>query len=371
MKKNISVLSVLGVFIIGFFVLHNQIQSGEVRASLFGDGTSESNSALTSSPQYDLGIGAIPLQEKDGEPASSFNFTGDPGSQLEGKIRLLNQNNDTDLIADIYVVGSNTNSSLPTPMSRKNPGPEAGWIDIAKNVPLPKGELEDVPFTITIPSNARPGDHTLSFMIETMRPEDASQIAKNVPGKQGAKIKISSAVGVRVLLKVTGKEMVSAKVKALTMTSENPYIFNIAVENNGNVTVKPNITTVIDSTFGMVPLESVPLSTSYEILPGGVANMITVWDYQKIGIYKLRFTIAYGDEREVREVKVVIYPSLSQIAIAVSLLFILIAAVLYYRRRKKQDPPSVPPSQSVPPPPLPPSVPPSVPSVQQNVPPSV
>lgn len=361
MKKYIAGLSIATLFILGLFIAQEQIQSNQVKTSVLGDAT-QSDSASTASLQSNLGIGAIPLQDKsDGQPASSFFFEADPGSKVEGTLRLQNQNNDTDLIADVYIVGSNPNSSLPTPLPRKAPGPEAAWIDIADRVPVEKSAFKDVPFTITIPGNARPGDHTLSIMVETVRPEKITK-TKQTSG-QGGTIKISSAVGTRVALKISGKEVISAKIKDLTMTTENPYTFNVAVENTGNVTIKPRITTTIESALGTVPQQSIPLSTTYEILPGGITTMITTWDYKKMGIYTLRFTITYGDKSEMREVKIVIYPTLAQVAIALLLLVILIVCIIYYIRRKRQILPSAMPSiqNNAPPPVTPPP---------QNAPPS-
>lgn len=352
MKKNITGLSIATLFVLGLFIVQGQIQSNQVTTSVLGDVVQSESAPASSSPSR-LGIGAIPIQEKDGQPASSFFFSTDPGSKLEGILRLQNQNNDTDLVADVYVVGSNPNSSLPTPMPRKAPGPEAAWINIAKRVPVKKSAFRDVPFTISIPGNARPGDHTLSIMVETIRPEDLTKVSKQVT--QGATIKISSAVGTRVALKISGKEVISAKIKDLTMTSKDPYTFNVAVENTGNVTIKPRITTTIDSALGTVPQESVPLSTMYEILPGGVATMVTIWDYKKMGMYTLHFTITYGDTSEVRDVKIVIYPTLAQVAIALLLLGAVIAGVIYYIRRRGQQPPPPMPSVQSDAPPSPPS----------------
>lgn len=364
MKKNIIVTSVLVLFALGLlFVIQGKISFRQGRTSLFGSDTEKSDTASVAAPRYALGIGAVPLQEKDGEQVTKFSFSGDPGSEIEGKIRLVNQNTDTDLVADIYVVGSHPSSSSPSPMVRDTPGLEAGWLDIPKNVPVEKGGLKDVSFTITIPKNARPGDHALFIMVETIRLADAAQAGKNLSGQQGGVVKISSALATAVSLKVSGKEVMSAKINGLTMTSENPYTFDIAVENNGNVTVKPRITTTIESTFGTVPESALPLSAVYEILAGGTTTMVTRWDYQKMGIYTLRFTVTYGDKTEVREAKVVIYPSLVQVLIALFILLAIIAGIVYYLRRKKQDPPSMPSAQNVPPPPPP------ISPIQQSVPP--
>lgn len=356
MKKNIAILSIAALFILGLIIVQGRIQSSLVTTSVLS-----SDNAPASSTQSKLGIGIMPLQEIDGEPASSFFFEADPGSKLEGTLRLQNQNSDLDLAADVFVVGSNPNSTPPASLSRKEPGPEAAWINIAKRISVKKSEFEDVPFTITIPGNARPGDHTLYIKAETIFPEDPAKVNKQ-KSQQGAVMKISSEVGVRVKLKISGKEVIGAKIKELIMTRKDPYIFNVAVENTGNVSIKPRITTKIDSVFGTVPQESIPLSTTYEILPGGVTTMDIIWDYKKMGIYTLHFTVAYGDKSQSYDVKIVIYPTPTQVAIALLLLGAIIAGIVYYIRRRGQMQPPPPSSMQngvTPPPPPPQNVPPS------------
>lgn len=337
MKKNTSLLvavSILAFLVI--FIVQKQIQFNQITASVLGDSTGTSESAVVPTENSKLGIGVIPLQVIDGEPVSSFSFSGDPGSEIQGKIRLVNQNKEMDLIADTYAVGTNSNTSTPTPMSKKVPGPEASWIKIATNIPLKKGEYKDVPFTITIPGNARPGDHLLMIKTETIRPEttETATIGKT---KTGASIKISSTVGVRVALKISGKELISIRIKDLTIAREKPYIFNIVMENNGNVTVKPNVKTTIESKFRAISDKDIPPPTNYEILPGGIANVATQWDYDKIGIYTLRFTVAYNGKQEVREVKVIIYPTATETAVAIAIIIVVICGITFYVRRRRQN----------------------------------
>lgn len=335
MKKSTLILSALALFV--FVFLRGQFQSEQVITSVLGDPaqTSQSDSPVN---KYPLGIGAIPVQDTpDGEQASIFSFSVDPDSEVKGILRLQNQNSDEDLIADVYALGSDPNTAPPSPLSRKKPGPESAWISFSQEkVPVVKGGVQDVPFALHVPGNATPGDHALFLMVETIRPEEAAtQQSKQQLGKAGAKIKISSAVAVRIALKVSGKEVMSAKIKELKMTGENPYIFNIAVENTGNVSVKPRITTTIDSVFGTVPSDQLPLAATYEILPGGITTMLVQWNYQKMGIYNLHFKVAYGDKVEVRDAKVVIYPTLPQIAVAILIFLILIAVIAYYIHRRR------------------------------------
>lgn len=330
MKKYTIIVTSAALLALGIIgTIPSLISTNELKTSVID---ADSNKTETSKAAV-RGIGSTAMGS-NGQFIPKFSFSGDPGSKIDGKIRLLNMNKDTDLIANTYPVGTKVDAqgSISSRI-KKDPGPEAKWIAMAETIPLKKGEEKIVPFTINIPGNARPGDHSMVIQTETIFPTQKDAVIPKMTN--GGKVIITSAVGNMINLRVSGKEIISALIGKLRMTEKNPYTFRIEVENSGNITLKPKITTTIDSVLRTVAPESIPASESFQILPEGKTEMVIKWKYQKIGIYTLRFEIDYNGKREMREMKVIIYPSVTEIAISILILIIIICGITYYIRRKK------------------------------------
>jgi len=69
------------------------------------------------------------------------------------------------------------------------------WITVAKEVTVKAGGTEVVPFTITVPDNATPGDHPAGI---------AASVSTTGTTSDGTQIGVESRVGFRVMTQVTG-----------------------------------------------------------------------------------------------------------------------------------------------------------------------
>ncbi len=118
------------------------------------------------------------------------------------------------------------------------PSTAAGtWIDLTDSVAVPAGGTVVVPFTITVPTNAEPGDHAAGV---------AASIVSASTGKDGDSVGIESRVGFRVMTRVTGTLSPGATVENLTTsygTSWNPFApgdltVDFDVVNTGNTRLR-------------------------------------------------------------------------------------------------------------------------------------
>jgi len=74
---------------------------------------------------------------------------------------------------------------------------EAGtWIDIPDEVTVAAGESEVVPFTITVPDQAEPGDHPAGV---------AASVVSRQSAEDGTAVGVESRMGVKVITRVTGE----------------------------------------------------------------------------------------------------------------------------------------------------------------------
>lgn len=111
------------------------------------------------------------------------------------------------------------------------------WIAIADSVTVPAGQTVVVPFTITVPPNAEPGDHAAGV---------AASIMSTSTGNSGASVGIESRVGFRVMTRVTGDLVPGAKTENLTTSyhpSWNPFApgdltVEFDVVNTGNTRLR-------------------------------------------------------------------------------------------------------------------------------------
>ncbi|KJC64635.1 hypothetical protein TZ00_09880 [Agreia bicolorata] len=167
--------------------------------------------------------------------------------------------------ADGYFTEEGRFNMLPT----AQPSVDAGtWISIEPTVTLPAHGMATVPFTITVPPNAEPGDH-------------AAGVAASVLGSSvddtGSRVTVDSRVGFRVMTLVEGDLKPAASIDLLNATYEptwNPFgsgsadvTFN--VKNSGNTRL------IIDGTVRAGDVESeihASNTPDEELLPGENGN---------------------------------------------------------------------------------------------------
>ncbi|MGA7148871.1 MAG: hypothetical protein WBX17_10335, partial [Microbacterium sp.] len=106
------------------------------------------------------------------------------------------------------------------------------WIDIPESVTVGAGETAVVPYSITVPENAEPGDHAAGITASVLSVQEGD----------GAAVGVESRVGFRVTTRVTGELTPAAEIQNLSgdyALSWNPFrpgdlTVSFDVENTGN-----------------------------------------------------------------------------------------------------------------------------------------
>lgn len=116
--------------------------------------------------------------------------------------------------ADGYFTDKGRFNMLPADRESVDAGT---WITLPASVRVAAGASEIVPFTITVPDNATPGDHAAGV---------AASITSAGSTDSGAQVGVESRVGFRVVTTVTGELSASLSVDAATASYEqswNPF----------------------------------------------------------------------------------------------------------------------------------------------------
>ncbi|MEU6820687.1 hypothetical protein ABZ921_08670 [Streptomyces atriruber] len=190
---------------------------------------------------------------KDGRP--SFYAEGTPGAVLQDTLSVTNPGPKPRTIslrgADAANTGSGAFSVTPAKGRPKDTG---AWITFAKRqVKVPPRTRAEVPFTLTVPTGALPGDHP-------------GAIVASGGGR---------TVGVRVDLRVGGPSLSALTVERVEVDTDAGSI-SYDLVNRGNTVLTPKLAVRADGVFGTLldrPARTLPV----ELLPGRRVSLTEPW----------------------------------------------------------------------------------------------
>ncbi|MFJ6537995.1 WxL protein peptidoglycan domain-containing protein [Paenarthrobacter sp. NPDC091711] len=215
------------------------------------------------------------------------------------------------------------------------------WISMDKTVTVAAGGTAVVPFKVTVPDNATPGDH-------------AAGIAASIysqGGSDGTQLGVESRVGFRVMTRVKGEVKAALSVKATASydTSWNPLEpgsadLTVDLENTGNVRLSVDPRAMVND--AQWPAAGTEEARTLELLPGDRRTVsIHVPGVWPLGIMTLPVTVSQGviapdgstqaldPVQESVTLWAIPWP---QLAILVALL-LLFAGLFWGRRRRKKE----------------------------------
>ncbi len=215
------------------------------------------------------------------------------------------------------------------------------WIQMDKTVTVAAGGTAVVPFKVTVPDNATPGDH-------------AAGIAASIysqGGSDGTQLGVESRVGFRVMTRVKGEVKAALSVKATASydTSWNPLEpgsadLTVDLENTGNVRLSVDPSTVMND--ARWPAAGTDEARTLELLPGDRRTVsIHVPQVWPLGTITLPVTVSQGviapdgatqSLDPVRESVTLWAIPWPQLAILAALL-LLFAGLFQGRRRRKKE----------------------------------
>jgi len=206
----------------------------------------------------------------DGGPdlqRSRFTYQLEPGQHINDFFYVSNVGT-TDLNLNVYAADGTTtiDGSFDVSNSQTPPSAVGSWVKFNNGKPviqvaLKAGRQASIPFTLTAPSNASPGDHVGGMVVAT-EPSGAGQI------------KIERRVVTRLYARVKGELVPNLSVsdmRATYMPAFNPFDGTVTesftIVNQGNVSLKAVAFADVTGIFG-IPLATQAVAPVTEILPG-------------------------------------------------------------------------------------------------------
>lgn len=195
------------------------------------------------------------------------------GDIITEKIRVTN---DSDVEQTYYISAqrfvAEGESGAAAFIEDDNPLELVNWLDFpVTSVTVGPDERKVVPFSITIPDNADPGGHFASIFLSTTPPATGD----------GSQVSIGGRVGVLLLTRVEGNVVESAKIRDFAAEPSTinalPANFNIRIENEGNVHLKPQGNITISSMFGNIAAIVDVNQQGSNVLPDSVRELDAQW----------------------------------------------------------------------------------------------
>ncbi|WP_433062350.1 WxL protein peptidoglycan domain-containing protein [Dactylosporangium sp. CS-033363] len=199
---------------------------------------------------------------------SYFVYDVKPGQQLDDTVRVTNR---ATIAQTFTVYGADAYTTVDgafdlQPASRK-PADAGSWIALGQRAyTVEAGAQLDIPFRLTVPANATPGDHAAGVI--------ASVVTQQSTG-DGATVNVDRRVAARVYLRVAGQTRPAVAVETVSIAYDNPpYPFagstmtvTYRLRNTGNLRLggaaRLHVTGLFGASLGRTPDITVP-----ELLPG-------------------------------------------------------------------------------------------------------
>lgn len=189
----------------------------------------------------------------------------DPGTVVQEHLAVRNLGKSDATFKITAKDGYYTESGRFNMLESTEPNVGAGlWIDVASHVVVAAGQTAVVPYAITVPANATPGDHAAGI---------AASVMSTGTSGSGDQLQVESRMGFKVLLRAKGQltpgaalEDVSAKYQ-MSWSPFSPGAMEVhyTVRNTGNTRLLLNQTVTVAG----VAAPAHPAGTGMELLPGG------------------------------------------------------------------------------------------------------
>ncbi|MEV6328896.1 DUF916 domain-containing protein [Streptomyces sp. NPDC051909] len=210
-----------------------------------------------------------------------FYLSADPGGTVTDKVVVANKTAAplTFLLygADAYNTERDGGFALRT-RQEKQTGAGA-WITPARDrVTVPPRSAVTVPYTLTVPADAEPGDHPGAVVALDER------IAKGTGGSVA--LGVQRAVAARVYLRVGGPTVPALAVEDVTLSQDRPLVpgtrtssavVSYTLHNRGNVTLAPKVALKAEGLFGRELLARDLDRLPAELLPRQKIRLTEEW----------------------------------------------------------------------------------------------
>ncbi|GAA1354110.1 WxL protein peptidoglycan domain-containing protein [Streptomyces beijiangensis] len=209
-----------------------------------------------------------------------FYLSADPGTTINDKVTVTNKTaqplNFRLYGADAYNTERDGGFAVRS-LKEKQTGVGAWVRPGLDRITVPPHGAVTVPFTLTVPEGAMPGDHPGALVALDERVEKA---------KGDVAVGVRWAVGARVYLRVTGPTVTGLAVEHVSLAHSQPLIpgtgksrtlISYTLRNTGNVTLDPKVQLKAEGLFGRTLLTRDLSKVPGELLPGQQVKLTEPW----------------------------------------------------------------------------------------------
>jgi len=201
-----------------------------------------------------------------GNDRSSYSYSVNPGGTLHDAVVVANRGKDP-LNLNVYTADGFTTGAGQLDL-RNHDDKQVGvgaWVRGAQStVAVQPGKTAQVPFTVTIPRNATPGDYVGGIVTTLTQPDDA------------AGINVERRLGIRIKLRVSGDLKPALTVEDLHLDyagTFNPFAkghatVSYTIHNTGNATLSAQQAVTVEGPFGWLKTGAATIAAPPELLPG-------------------------------------------------------------------------------------------------------
>ncbi|WP_213451391.1 WxL protein peptidoglycan domain-containing protein [Rhizomonospora bruguierae] len=220
-------------------------------------------------PRPSVTWGVSPSSPKGPNGRTMFAYKLDPGANLTDYVAVTNHSARpvtlTVYASDAVTTPQGGFDLLP---AARPPVDVGSWVSLtARTLTIPSTSRVDVPFTVTVPDNATPGDHVGGIV---------ASLAATTTDAQGNRVAVDHRVGTRIYLRVTGElrpALALEDVRIQHHGSLNPFgggdvTATATVRNTGNVRLGGRPVTDVAGPLGL-GARTASGAALPEILPGG------------------------------------------------------------------------------------------------------
>ncbi|RII15095.1 hypothetical protein DSC45_19560 [Streptomyces sp. YIM 130001] len=246
----------------------------------------------------------------DGRPY--FYLEGEPGSVLEDTVTVTNEGDEPRTVRLRGADADNTGDGGLSVTGGARAKGSGAWITPARRkVTVPARTRAEVPFSMTVPADATPGDHPAAVVADGSGRE----------------------TGVRVHLRVSGPTLSALTVEDVEAGSDS---IAYSLVNRGNTVLRPKLAVRADGVLGRLvdrPARALPV----ELLPGRRVELTEPWkDAPALDSAQVRLTVTAGGgarDSATAEVRFVPWPAVA--AVGGVLLLAAVAATGFVRSRRR------------------------------------
>ncbi|MEU1619669.1 DUF916 domain-containing protein [Streptomyces sp. NPDC005722] len=201
-----------------------------------------------------------------GDDRSSYSYSVNPGGQVKDAMVVANRSKDPLRLALYAADGYTTDTGQLDLLTKDKKSVKIGaWVHADRDsVEIEPGKTAEIPFTVTVPDNATPGDYVGGILTSLKQSDEA----------QG--INVDRRLGIRVKLRVSGELKPKLAVEDLHVDYDGPAspfgkgdaTVTYTIHNTGNAMLSARQSVSVAGPFGWLRANAGDIAAPPELLPG-------------------------------------------------------------------------------------------------------